>query len=190
MFHSPRARLVVAFLAGAGLFGIATAVDASIPDSNGLIHGCYSKTTGALRVIDTAKNQKCGTAELALSWNQRGPKGMRGASGATGITGMQGPTGTRGSTGPTGTFSTANPTVIDTTVPVTGYTTFAYAYCPTGTHIYTGGYIFGHNVSFRVPIDVPVFASSQPSGEDGWEVELFVDNPPPDGHVDVYAVCA
>ena len=33
---------------------------ASIPDANGVIHGCYTVKGGALRVIDTAKGQKVG----------------------------------------------------------------------------------------------------------------------------------
>ena len=43
-----------------GAFGVATAVQASIPDANGVIHACYNASlshgspTGALRVIDTS----------------------------------------------------------------------------------------------------------------------------------------
>jgi hypothetical protein len=47
---------------------------ASVPDSSGVIHGCYSRLNGTLRVIDTAvKSQKCGTNELAVNWNRTGP---------------------------------------------------------------------------------------------------------------------
>jgi hypothetical protein len=42
---------------------------ASIPDSNGVIHGCYVKTTGKLRVIDSAGNE-CLSSEKPLSWSQ------------------------------------------------------------------------------------------------------------------------
>jgi hypothetical protein len=46
---------------------------ATIPDPGaGLIHGCYRKTTGALRVIDPSKGQRCASSEAALNWNQRG----------------------------------------------------------------------------------------------------------------------
>ncbi len=38
---------------------------ASIPDANGVIHGCYTVKGGALRVIDTAKGQKCPTGQSA-----------------------------------------------------------------------------------------------------------------------------
>jgi hypothetical protein len=44
---------------------------ASIPDSTGVIHGCYKTTGGALRVINTGGGQTCVTGERALNWNQR-----------------------------------------------------------------------------------------------------------------------
>jgi Collagen triple helix repeat (20 copies) len=75
---------------------------ASIPDSNGVIQGCYKVKGGALRVIDTEKGQTCATGELALSWNQKGPKGDTGATGPAGAAGPQGPTGETGPAGPAG----------------------------------------------------------------------------------------
>ena len=66
-----RAATIVGIIVVAGA-SAAIAV-AAIPDSGtGLIHGCYSKTTGALRVINTAKGQHCHSGEAALNWNQRG----------------------------------------------------------------------------------------------------------------------
>lgn len=55
---------------------------ASIPDSGGVIHGCYQKTNGSLRVIDTEAGGKCSSNENSLSWNQTGPAGPRGPSDA------------------------------------------------------------------------------------------------------------
>jgi hypothetical protein len=65
---------------GAAVFGIATAVQASIPDSSGVAHGCYyipgklsptSQLPGDLRVIDTDKGQHCnlneGSVDLATT---------------------------------------------------------------------------------------------------------------------------
>jgi len=92
---------VGAFLAvGAGI------AYASIPDGDGVIHGCYNPETGALRVIDSdplgpIKGQ-CGSAEKPLNWNQTGPVGPQGAPGSPGAPGPQGvpgPTGTRGPQG-------------------------------------------------------------------------------------------
>ncbi len=53
------------------LLGVAVA---SIPNSNGVIYGCYSTRTGALRVINYP-SQRCVSGEKALNWNQRGPSG-------------------------------------------------------------------------------------------------------------------
>jgi len=59
-------RLVLALAVGGVVFGIASAVQASIPDANGVIQGCYNNSLahgsplGALRVIDTGKvNGNC-----------------------------------------------------------------------------------------------------------------------------------
>jgi hypothetical protein len=66
-----------------------------------VIHGCYSSKTGALRVINSL-TAKCATGELALNWNQKGPKGDTGAAGAQGPVGPQGPKGDTGAAGPQG----------------------------------------------------------------------------------------
>ncbi|MGH3072736.1 MAG: hypothetical protein ACRDNB_10780, partial [Gaiellaceae bacterium] len=55
---------------------------AAIPGDGGVIQACYTKGTGALRVIDTARGQTCHpTKELALAWNQAGAKGDPGPAG-------------------------------------------------------------------------------------------------------------
>jgi hypothetical protein len=46
---------------------------ATIPDSNGTIHGCYQGTNGVLRVVESAGD--CRSRERALDWNQQGPPG-------------------------------------------------------------------------------------------------------------------
>jgi hypothetical protein len=95
-------RLLLALVAGAGVFAIASAVQADIPDA-GVIHSCYSKTTLALHVIDSDLGQRCNpVTELALNWNQTGPTGATGATGVTGATGATGATGVTGATGATG----------------------------------------------------------------------------------------
>lgn len=78
---------------------------AAIPDSSGVIHGCYNQAanpSGALRVIDTDAGAKCAKNEKALTWNQQGPKGDQGDTGPAGPTGPEGPTGPAGPTGPEG----------------------------------------------------------------------------------------
>jgi hypothetical protein len=73
---------LVALVVGLGVTagGIAYA---SIPDSNGLIQGCYQKTSGALRVIDTG-GKGCTGSEKPLSWGRTGPPGTNGANGVSG----------------------------------------------------------------------------------------------------------
>src|SRR3954454_16402790 len=39
---------------------------ASIPDAGGVVHGCYSKTSGSLRVIDSA-TQTCAATESSVN---------------------------------------------------------------------------------------------------------------------------
>ena len=54
-------RVLVALAVAGATFGIATAVQASIPDSNAIVHSCYNTSLahgspiGAMRAIDTAK---------------------------------------------------------------------------------------------------------------------------------------
>jgi len=69
MFRSKKLVFVVVGIAAAlalGSFALA-----AIPD-NGVIHGCYKKDTGALRVYDSATNspKACNDKEVALDWNQ------------------------------------------------------------------------------------------------------------------------
>jgi|SRR5581483_11154876 len=85
-------RLLVALAVGGALFGIATAVQADIPDS-GTINACYyspgklapaNPRKGALRVIDKSKGQTCASDETSLSWNAKGVSGATGPTGPTG----------------------------------------------------------------------------------------------------------
>ena len=77
--------------------GIASA---SIPDSSGVIHGCYAKG-GDFRLIDAPKEQ-CKVGEKAVQWNQTGPQGPAGATGPQGQVGPVGPQGPEGPVGPRG----------------------------------------------------------------------------------------
>jgi hypothetical protein len=101
-----RARWVVLGIFVGALVGGSVAY-ASIPDSSGVIHGCYQKISGNLRVVDPATDS-CRSSEVGLDWNQAGPTGAtgpagpKGATGATGPTGVAGPTGATGPTGPAG----------------------------------------------------------------------------------------
>jgi hypothetical protein len=110
MFAALRSRRAVAvgLVALAVSAGAATLAYASIPDGNGVIHGCYSVNgqgqvdgSASLRVIDPASTnpngQACKSNERALDWNQTGPTGARGPTGPTGQAGPTGPQGPEGS---------------------------------------------------------------------------------------------
>jgi len=62
---------------------------ASIPDTAGVVHGCYDKLSGQLRVTDTQTNQPkpCTGKEAGLTWNERGPQGPAGPPGPAGAPG-------------------------------------------------------------------------------------------------------
>ena len=125
--YRPSPAMVVASLAL--LVALGGVAFASIPGPGGTVKGCYSKSTGALRVIDSKKS--CSRKrERALSWNQRGPQGLQGLQGIQGIQGVNGNNGNNGNNGspaasmltgrfaeptdfasPTGTTDTATATV-------------------------------------------------------------------------------
>jgi hypothetical protein len=81
--------VVVAIVLAASGFAVA-----AIP-SGGVIHGCFAKRTGALRVIGSRKH--CARGEQALSWNQQGKPGLPGQQGKPGLPGQQGAQGVPGS---------------------------------------------------------------------------------------------
>jgi len=68
---------------------------ATIPGGDGVIHGCYAKSGGTLRVID-ASVTNCKAGETALDWSQHGIPGPTGDRGAPGPAGPQGDPGAPG----------------------------------------------------------------------------------------------
>jgi hypothetical protein len=123
--------------------GTATATAVAIPDTGGVVRGCYAKANGQLRVVD--RTSDCRSSERALSWNQRGAAGPQGAKGKTGA---QGPTGTPGAPGPTGQQGPPGTSgllsiqrVTATNVPHDSFNGHsAIATCPPGTKLLGGGY--------------------------------------------------
>ena len=91
-------------------------VVATIPDGGGVIHACYSRSGGSLRIIDNSVTN-CKQGETSLSWNvagapgpvgpagPTGPPGPAGADGADGAPGATGPQGPQGPQGPAGAIS-------------------------------------------------------------------------------------
>jgi hypothetical protein len=75
-----RSKLGAALIGAGSMAAVGSIAWASIPNDGGLITGCYQKTTGALRVIDT-EHADCRANETALSWNQQGEQGDPGEPG-------------------------------------------------------------------------------------------------------------
>jgi len=109
---------------------LVTVASATIPDGGGVVHGCYTKSGGALRVIDDSVTN-CKSTETSLTWNQTGPKGSTGARGVTGDTGATGPAGSAGASG-------YQVVVVDSSNDTSDYKT-ATAICPAGKQILGGG---------------------------------------------------
>jgi hypothetical protein len=69
---------------------LAATAYAAIPSPDGAFHGCVSKRTGLLRVIDPTAGGKCSTIrgleETPIQWNQTGPAGPPGSGGVAGLT--------------------------------------------------------------------------------------------------------
>lgn len=79
-------QLLVAMAVTFVLAAVGVAV-ATIPDGDGVIHGCYKKSgnnKGMVRVIDTAVTVTCPTGFAPLNWNQQGPPGPQGIQGPAG----------------------------------------------------------------------------------------------------------
>jgi hypothetical protein len=92
-----------ALVAAAAMLALAGGVAyATIPDANGVVHGCYNTVNGNLRVIDVAAGQTCKNSEAALNWNLVGPAGIPGPPGAPGTPGEDGEDGATGQQGPQG----------------------------------------------------------------------------------------
>src|SRR5580692_12277305 len=79
----PKTRVRVAVVAAGAVILVVSAVGvaaASIPDSSGLVHGCYKATaatngTHGLTIIDAAKTSACPSGYKSLNWNVNGPNG-------------------------------------------------------------------------------------------------------------------
>jgi hypothetical protein len=94
-FANVTSLVALVFAMGGGAYAVT-----SIARSDGVIHGCYQKRTGTLRVVPAGKN--CRRSEKAIAWNQRGAQGLAGVQGIEGQQGPQGGSGPMGASGATG----------------------------------------------------------------------------------------
>jgi sugar lactone lactonase YvrE len=68
----------VSLALGAALAWGGTALASSIATRSAVIHACYSRTSGALRLIHPASGQTCHRTENGVTWNETGPQGPPG----------------------------------------------------------------------------------------------------------------
>lgn len=171
---------------------------ATIPGGDGVISSCYTKSGGALRVID-ASVAGCKAGETSLTWSRTGPAGPRGEigppgpagvagpAGATGATGPQGPAGQTGAPGPAGPQGPAG----DTGLP--GVSGFEYVYADSPFNTDSEKYLFvscpqgklafaaAATVTFRNGASASrgyAVGPSSPGGVNGWNVSMWKIEPP------------
>lgn len=149
------------------LFAIGSTVAlASIPASDGLITGCYAKTSGDLRVID-ASGSSCKGNEIKLEWNQQGPQGDQGEQGPPGLSGYE---------------------VVDTATANVDPLDYAQitAYCPTGKNVLGGGFF----INVLGTLEVVESAPTSAAGLSGWHIVAFNHSASVTGNLIAYATCA
>jgi hypothetical protein len=93
MFRASR-RLRRRTLVGLAVLGVAAIAGgvawATIPGGDGVIRGCYQKSSGILRVLDGPRD-RCTRSERPIEWNVAGPQGLPGEQGPPGEQGVPGP---------------------------------------------------------------------------------------------------
>jgi hypothetical protein len=205
-----KGKLLLAASAGALVTGMLAGgvAWATIPDSAGVIHTCYSQSTGTWRPVDYP-TARCKSGETLLDLNQKGvkgdtgpqgPKGDKGDAGPQGAQGIQGlpgkdgaagqpgepgPAGPLGPAGPEGPAGISDYQVVTASIDVGGFgTTATEAACPAGKRVLGGGVWTHHSLVSRSAPDIDL------SGN--WRFwQGAVSNPFIDGEtITVYAICA
>src|ERR1041385_9129186 len=171
-----RRRIGILVAVGGAVALAAGAASALIPDSSGVIHGCYNDTNGNLRVVNGPSD--CRNHETAIQWNQTGATGAAGPTGPTGPIGPTGPAGPTGPTGPQGASGVANLHVVSQNVSFPSGTANREVDCPSGEHATGGGFLMNTG-------DVP-FQSSPNLSATGW----IVGKNGSANSVIIYVVCA
>lgn len=124
--HMPQtawAKVLVVVGAAAAVAGITGVAFATIPDSNGVIHGCYSAngadgTNGTQLNIINPEKASCSKGQTAVSWSQTGPTGPQGPQGAQGPQGDPGPSTLSALQGSPCTFD-GNPSTVNVSIDST-----------------------------------------------------------------------
>lgn len=114
----PARRIVPTIIAtGVLVILLASISFATIPDASGVIHGCYKRSNGNVRIIDPSAGDTCSNDEIAITWAQKGtgatgpigPPGPQGEPGPAGPAGPEGPSGSQGLEGPAGPAGSEGP---------------------------------------------------------------------------------
>lgn len=140
---------------------------ATIPASDGTVHGCVKTAGGQLYLIDPGAGQTCGK-DAALDWNKPGAAGVQGVAGPQGFAGAQGTAGTSG-----------YEKTYDQETADTGGNGSAEADCPSGKVALAGGYGLSTNL-------IPLHSGPTNDGS-GWVVDVTGS---PNATFTAYAICA
>jgi hypothetical protein len=155
---------------------------AAIPSSDGVLTGCYSKTTGQLRLIDAEAGATCAKYEKLVTWNQAGQPGLDGEDGEDGEDGTDG---VNGATNVvvrkkifSGSASTPGAAIRDT------------AMCQPGERATGGGFDAGGNGSDMVIFQNHPVPTTDGAVPNGWRVAIDVaDTTYEFGSGVIYVVC-
>jgi len=131
-----RASLAAGAVAGACLAGAAVGQAINAGDQSAIVHGCFAKTDGLLRIVD--QGVSCDAPkEVALDWARAG------RDGPPGPTGVDGPTGDTGPTGPSGRPGADGRPLALQRITATAFgpgRLTALATCPAGERAVSGGW--------------------------------------------------
>ncbi|MDQ3722262.1 MAG: hypothetical protein M3376_04165 [Actinomycetota bacterium] len=134
---------------------------ATIPDSGGVIHSCYSSGSGSLRVIDSDRRDVCKSGETPLTFNQTGPEGPPGEDGADGEDGLDGEDGGEAADGGNGADDALQPSGSSEAVSA-----------PDGT-VSTWGRVFAAQRSIELPAGRWVITTTAVANNDKRAVATF-----------------
>jgi hypothetical protein len=160
----------------------ATGVLGSPVDADGVIHGCYQKYNGTLRLV-AADDPACRTSEQQIAWSRTGPQGEKGDTGEKGEKGDTGEKGEKGDAGPQGIQGDRGTAGADGAAGVSGYHIVGADLTVSGSHRVTyslscgsGEVVLGGGAwRFTNPgsIDIePRVTQSAPIDERTWEVKI------------------
>jgi hypothetical protein len=176
-------RFWIVSAAAAAVF--AGAAYATIPGSDGVIHACYAKSGGALRVID-ASVTNCKAGETSLDWSQEGLPGPKGDPGEPGPAGPQGEQGEPGAPGGLAGYEVlVAQTEVNNTTPK-----LANVQCPAGK-VAVGGGATAFGTGSAGPRQVALARSIINTDGNGWSAQAkeidFIDVP---WGLEVRVICA